>query len=339
MSTVVTILITILIFCLIILIHELGHFLVAKASGIKVNEFSMGMGPAIWKKQGKETLYAIRIFPIGGYVQMEGEDENSEDKRSFNNAHVLKRIAVVLAGAMMNFILGLVLMGIITACQPQVPLAEVGEVTSDQSVFQQGDKLLSVNGHGVVSAADFRFQIQRVAADEPLNVTVKRNGKKMELKDATFNTESDGQQVRSLGFMLQVENLNVGNFFSSTFGNTAFYAKLVWTSLADLVTGQVSLSSVSGPVGVGQAVGQAQSMGILSVLSLFALITINVGIFNLLPFPALDGGRFVFLLIELIFRKPVKREIEGYINAAGMALLLLLMVVITGKDIIQLFIH
>ena len=126
MSTVVTILITILIFCLIILIHELGHFLVAKASGIKVNEFSMGMGPAIWKKQGKETLYAIHIFPIGGYVQMEGEDENSEDKRSFNNAHVLKRIAVVLAGAMMNFILGLVLMGIITACQPQVPFGSWG---------------------------------------------------------------------------------------------------------------------------------------------------------------------------------------------------------------------
>lgn len=337
MSIVITILITILIFGIIITIHEFGHFIVAKLSKIQVNEFSIGMGPALLKKEKNGTQYTLRLLPFGGYVQMEGEDGESENERAFHRAPILKRIAVVLAGAFMNFVLGILLMGIITGAQSSTVIPIIGEVTDTQSQLQVGDRLLKVNGHSIVSAADFNFQLSRISADDPVTVVVKRDGEKVTLNDAAFPVEENGQSYRSLGARLEVQSLTVSNFISNTFGNSVFYGKLVWTSLADLVTGKVSVGDLSGPVGVAQAVGEAQSQGVLSVLSLFAFITINVGLFNLLPFPALDGGRFVFLLIEAVRRKPIKREIEGYINAAGLALLMLLMVFVTIKDIVHLF--
>ena len=342
MSTVITILLTILIFGIIIFIHELGHFLVAKACGIRVNEFSMGMGPTLLKRQKGETQYSLRAFPIGGFVAMEGEEEDSEDERAFNKKPVIKRVAVVLAGAIMNFILGVLLMAIITGAQGQIATTRVSGFQegslAQQSGLQIGDEIVKVNGHGIVSNADLRFQLSRIGAEEPINMVVKRDGQKVKLDNVEYEiVEQNGQKSRKLGIDIAVEDLGPGNFISSTIGNSVFYGKLVWASLGALVTGKVSVSELSGPVGVAQAVGQAQSYGLLSVLSLFAFITINVGVFNLLPFPALDGGQFVFLMIEAIRRKPVKQEIKGYITFAGFALLMLLMVFVTVKDIFRLF--
>lgn len=342
MSTVITILLTILIFGIIIFIHELGHFLVAKASGIKVNEFSMGMGPTILKRKKGETQYSLRAFPIGGFVAMEGEEEDSPDERAFNQKPVIKRVAVVLAGACMNFILGILLMAIITGAQGQVATTRISGFQegsmAQQSGLQTGDQVVKINGHGVVSNADMRFQLSRIGKDESIDMVVKRDGKKVKIDNVGYElVDQDGQQARKLGIDIAVEKLTPGNFISTTIGNSVFYAKMVWTSLLDLITGKVSVGDLSGPVGVAQAVGQAQSYGVLSVLSLFAFITINVGVFNLLPFPALDGGQFVFLMIEAIRRKPVKNEIKGYITFVGFALLMLLMVFVTVKDIFRLF--
>lgn len=342
MNIFITIIITVLIFGLIIFIHELGHFILAKASKIKVNEFSMGMGPVIWKRMRNETQYSIRLFPIGGFVQMEGEDDESDDEHAFSKVAVWKRMLVVLAGAIMNFLLGILLVGIITGAQSKVVSLNVGSLTQESdgivySQFQEGDRITKINGHRPLTASDFQFQLSRIRSEDSIDITVERDGKSVLIENASYQTNRDGSEVRTLGINLQVEDLTVQNFFSNAIGNSVFYAKLVWSSIMDLVQGRVGFQDLSGPVGVGQAVSEAQSYGVLSVLSLFAFITINVGVLNLMPFPALDGGKFIFLLIELIFRKPVKKEIEGYINFIGFALLIILMVLITAKDIFNLF--
>lgn len=333
------ILLTIIFFCMAILIHELGHFLVAKACNIKVEEFSIGMGPSLFHRQKGETKYSVRALPIGGYVSMEGEGgEVSDDPRSFQKRPLYQRMLVMLAGAFMNFVLGLVLVGILLLCQGNLATTQIDKVTSDSAQMQAGDVIQKVNGHSLLCAGDLRFELQRVPANEPINVTVKRGDETLTLYNVgVTQTDENGNQTRMLGIQMKVEPIQIKNFFGSVFGNSIFYAKLVYRSLIDLVTGKVAITQLSGPVGVVQAVGEAQQTGLLSVLSLFAFLTINIGLFNLIPFPALDGGQFVFLLIEAIFRKPVKREVQSAINMVGLGLLFLLMIVITIKDVIYLF--
>lgn len=335
------IILTIIFFCMAILIHELGHFLVAKACNIKVEEFSIGMGPSLFNRQKGETKYSVRALPIGGYVSMEGEGgEVSDDPRSFQKRPLYQRMLVMLAGAFMNFVLGLVLVGILLICQGNLATTQIDKVTvnSASAQMQAGDIIQKVNGHSLLCASDLRFELQRISANEPINVTVKRGNETLTLYNVgVMQTDENGNQTRMLGIQMKVEPANIKNFFGAVFGNSIFYAKLVCRSLIDLVTGHVAVTQLSGPVGVVQAVGQAQQTGWLSVISLFAFLTINIGLFNLIPFPALDGGQFVFLLIEAIFRKPVKREVQSAINMVGLGLLFLLMIVITIKDVIYLF--
>lgn len=334
------IILTIVFFCMAILIHEFGHFLVAKVCHIKVNEFSIGMGPSLFHRQKKETKYSIRALPIGGYVAMEGEDEHSDDLRSFQKRPIYQRMLVILAGAFMNFVLGLLLVGILLVCQGKTASTEIDRITNPNasSQMQVGDTIIKVNGHSLLCAGDLRFELQRIPANQAINITVKRNGETIELNDVgILQTDEQGNQTRVLGIQMKVQPLTLGNFFPSVFGNSFFYAKLVVCSLGDLITGKIAITQLSGPVGVVQAVGQAETAGWLSVLSLFAFLTINIGLFNLIPFPALDGGQFLFLLIEAIFRKPIKKEIQSAINMVGLGLLFLLMIVITIKDIIYLF--
>lgn len=334
------IILTILFFGITITIHEVGHFAVAKLSGIRVNEFSIGMGPCLFHWGKGETRYSLRALPVGGYLAMEGENEGSDDPRSFGHKPVYKRIAVLLAGAFLNLVTGILLMGIVVGAQGKVSTTTVASLATDapaNTQIQAGDVITSVNGTHLLCANDLQFELSRVAPDQPINLTVQRGEDIVELSDVGYSRQTDEGTVRVIGITLMTQPVSIGNFFQQTFANSLFYIKMVWCSLCDLITGQVSWTQLSGPVGITQAVDQAKQFGMLSVLSLFAFLSINVGIFNLLPFPALDGGQVVFLLIELIFRRPVKQTIQQAINFAGLVAVFGLFIVITCKDIISLF--
>lgn len=342
MNIFVTIIVTILIFGLIIFIHELGHFLVAKASGIRVNEFALGMGPTLFHFGKGETKYALRLFPIGGFVSMEGEDDDSEDERAFFRKPVWKRILVVLAGAAMNLILGFIVLMIMISMQKQVLTTQISafhdEQLSAQTGLKVGDEILKIDGARTRIDNDISFALSR-AIDNKVDFTVRRNGTEIEVKDVQFPiVEQNGRKMINPDFYLQTAKKTPWQVIKQAGLKVGSIVKVVWISLSDLVTGRASLKDLSGPVGVATVVGDAVhqqtfKQSLYSTLNLLAFITINIGVFNLLPFPALDGGRFIFLIIEGIRRKPVKREIEGYVNMVGFALLMLLMVVVTFKDI------
>lgn len=336
------VLLTILFFGAAIAVHEAGHFFVAKMSNIKVNEFAIGMGPSILHFKRGDTKYALRLFPIGGYVSMEGESEDSEDARSYNKAPVYKRMAVILAGTFMNFIFGMVLVGILLVVGGNVATTTISEVSpevsSSYAVLHPGDRITEINGHNLLCVQDLQFELSQIPVDETIDITVKRDGETLIFENiGDISTDQEGVAHRKLGITLTSEPISVTNFIGQTVGNSLFYVKLVWQSLFDLLTGQVSLTQLSGPVGVTQAVSEAQRYGWLSVLSLFAFLSINIGVFNLIPFPALDGGQFIFLLIEAIRRKSINRELQATINIVGFGLLILLSIVITVKDVIFLF--
>lgn len=337
-----TILITAILFGVIIFIHELGHFIMAKVNGIKVNEFALGMGPAIFKLKKGETLYALRVFPIGGYVSMEGEDAESDDENAFSKKKVWGRIGVVVAGAIMNLILGFLVMVILTCMQPKIGTTVVAEFsenpTSATTGLQVGDKIEKVNGRKVLIENDIAYGI---ATDKDGNVdmVVKRNGQKINLDNVEFRLakNENGQQYIEFDFKVESENKSFFNVLEYSFFKTVSTAKTVWYSLIDLITGKASFNDLSGPIGVGNAVGQASSMGIDGVLAMLAFLSINIGVFNLLPLPALDGGRLVFLLIEAVRGKPINQKYEGYVHTIGFMLLILLMIVVTVNDIFKLF--
>lgn len=332
---------TILIFGLIIFIHELGHFTVAKLSGVTIHEFSLGMGPTIYKYQGPKVKYSLRLLPIGGYVAMEGEDAESDDENAFSKKPIWQRMLVVIAGAFMNLVLGLAIMIGIYATQPVYNSSTVANfmenATTQASGLQVGDKIIKMNKTKILVDRDIVYELLR-DSDGIIDMKVVRDGKKIDLPNVKFDITGEGDQ-RKLNFDFKV--LGVDRSFLSTldysFKNTISLARNSWLSIADLFTGKLGINDLSGPVGVGQVVNQASGQGFMSILQLVAFITISIGMFNLLPFPALDGGRFVFLIVELIRKKPVNPKIEGYVNAAGLVLLLGLMVIVTFKDIIKLF--
>ncbi len=346
MNTLVTILITILVFGVIIFIHELGHFIAAKSSGILVHEFALGMGPTLFRFTKGETTYALRLFPIGGFVRMEGEDTESEDERAFHKKPVWKRIIVVVAGALMNLLLGFViLLCINTFGQERIATKTVGRFNGDSTAIaasglQIGDEILKVNGRTMFIEQDISFAISQ-DADQKVEMVVRRNGKKVNLSDVPVNTveitNDKGETKLVFPFSVATEDKTVWSVLKYTAGNTLYVARMIWLSILQLFTGQVSVGELSGPIGVGKVIGQATAISMSALFNMIAFITINVGVFNLLPIPALDGGRLIFLIIEGIRRKPINPKHEGYIHAAGLIALLLLMVFVTLKDIIGLF--
>lgn len=336
-----TVIYTILIFGLIIFIHELGHFLVARWSGVTIYEFSLGMGPAIYKYKGPKTTYSLRLLPIGGYVSMAGEDEESDDENAINKKPIWKRMLIIIAGAFMNVLLGLAIMLGIFATESvynSTTVAEFNEnATTQASGLQVGDKIIKINKTIIVSDKDIINEIAR-DTDGVVSMKVVRNGEKVTLPAVKFDVTGKGAE-RTLNIDFKVYGIKRTFFtaISQAARNTFSLARNSWLSVADLVTGKLGIQDLSGPVGVGEVVGEASHYGFKSVLTITAFITISIGMFNMLPFPALDGGRFIFLIIEAIRRKPVNPKIEGYINAAGLVLLLGLMIVVTMKDIIHLF--
>lgn len=343
-----SIVIAILIFGLIIFIHELGHFLVAKACGVRVNEFALGMGPQLIHFKKGETTYSLRLFPIGGFCAMEGEDSQSTDERAFCKKPVWKRIFIVVAGAAMNMILGFVLIVIMHSVDDALTTTENSwfedNAMSHSTGLEKGDEIIEINGMRIFTDLDISYQFSS-DKDGIFDMVVKRNGEKVKLSDVRFQM-SDGSL--HIDFKVRPEKVTPLSVLKMSFRSTASYARLIWISLGDLVTGQYKINDLSGPVGIVDTLGQVVESetgedggidwGALmdKLLYLSAFMTINVGIFNLLPLPALDGGRLMFLIVEGIRRKPVKPEHEGMVHFIGLALLMFLMLIITSNDIIRI---
>ncbi len=341
-----TIVIAILVFCVIIIIHELGHFTAAKLCGIQVNEFALGMGPVIFRKQGKETSYVIRLLPIGGSVSMEGEEGTSDNPRAFNRKPVWQRMIVIVAGAVMNLVLGFFVVMISLGVTENIATTTVSSFR-DQSVSSQhlmvGDKITKIDGLPIFTSSDIIYKLQsgtdkNADGDLIFDFTVQRNGEKVFLDDVVFTTEQNEDGSSSIYFdftVLPMEKTFV-NMISESFRESCSTGRLIIMTLIDMLRGRYGINDLSGPVGVVQVVSQSVSYDWSIFFSVVSLITINVGVFNLLPIPALDGCRFVFLIIEAIRRKPVKPEVEGMVHFAGFALLMLLMLVVTFNDIARL---
>lgn len=445
LTTIALILIGVLLFELIIFIHEFGHFITAKKSGIKVNEFSLGMGPKIFSFGKGETKYSLRIFPIGGFCAMEGEDEESPEPRAFNNAKVWKRMIVVIAGAVMNIILGFVLMFVVVVQQDAYSSTEVQSfpATSFSSCIglRSGDVIKEINGYGISTSMDFNYPISTAElktvdgstleiykedcgnnlynmavslvqdknnklSDEQVSkvnellskstneivkakskedaysiyenyykkindacgikdykvekiveketrkrytadILVERNGEEKLLKNVqffTYTTKDNSDPQVSIDFYVKPIEKTFGSVISQTFKQTISTCKMIYASLGGLLTGKFGLKDMSGPIGIASAVttvaSESLSSGFMSavnsIIYVMMIITVNLGLFNMLPFPALDGGRFVFLIIEAIRGKSVPRKVEAIVNGIGMGLLILLMILITANDIFKL---
>ena len=350
--TVFYILLSILLFGVLILVHEFGHFICAKLFGVQVNEFSLFMGPAIWKKKKGETLYVLRCIPIGGYCAMEGEDSESENPRAFGNAKVWKRFLILIAGSFMNLLLGLLITVIFTSVyfDDALPTARIVSFMDDcpyesETGFQTGDELYSIDGERVYILNDFSLLMERNGT-QVYDIVVLRDGEKVELNDFTLK-KLDYDGVQRYGLTFRYEEKTLGSVLSYSWNQSRDFARLVRMGLQDLLTGKAGLSEMGGPVLIVQTVTQAGvaskdvGLGILNVLYFFAFIAINLGIMNLLPIPALDGGRVVCLLVtaaaEKILRRKINPKYEGYLHAVFMILLLIFMALITFKDIFRLF--
>ena len=326
----------ILIFGFLIFIHELGHFLTAKMFNVKVHEFAIGMGPAIFKKQKGEVLYSLRALPLGGYVKIEGEDGDSDDERSFGKIHPFKRIIVLSAGAFMNILTGFVIFVIIYSLAGGVLAPVVDEVIENSPAYHAGilpgDRIVEVNGSSVHIQSDVTFSLY-LNGGNTAEIKVMRDNEKLSFYITP--AMEDGRYI--IGFYPTVSEKSFSGVIYNAFYNTFFVVRVVVQSLKMMLTGNVSLSDMSGPVGIVGEIGKAAQSGFLEVLNFAAMIAVNLGIMNLLPFPALDGGRIVFAAIEGIFKKPLKPEIEGYVHAIGLLILFGLMIVITFSDISKLF--
>lgn len=342
------IIIGVLLFELIVLIHEGGHFVAAKLSGVKVNEFALGMGPKLFSFTKGETKYSLRLLPIGGYCSMEGEDEESDNPRAFGNKPVWKRIIIVVAGAVMNIILGLLMTLTMVLQQPYYASTTVSvfaenAVTSDY--IQVGDKLEEIDGYPIWNSMDIAFALGTCKNYEP-NIKVNRNGQSIDLGNVPLYTyDNDGKTTIARDFYVEPVDKNFFSVCGETIGQTVSTVRMVWASLVGLVTGKFGFNEMSGPVGVASAITTVASQGLErsfldafnNILYVMMILTINLGIFNLLPVPALDGGRLLFLLIELVRRKPVPQKYEGVIHGIGFALLMVFMLAVTFNDIIRLF--
>ena len=347
------ILFAILIFGFLIFIHELGHFLTAKALDVQVNEFSICMGPAILKKQKGETLYALRCIPVGGYCAMEGEDEESDNPRAFTSKVWWKRLIILAAGSFMNFLTGLVVLALIYSCVAGFSTAKItgfydGCPLESSQGLQVGDELYKIDGRRVFIYSDVGTLLSRNKTGK-YDLVVRRDGELIKLDDFEMQQRYytvNGEQQYKYGLYFGYEEKTVGTVLKNTWYTALDFTRIVWMGLSDLVSGLVSVNDMSGPVGVVSAIartGQSAATtadGILNVLYLGAFIAINLAVMNMLPLPALDGGRAFLLLVNTAFtaitKKKIPSKFEGYIHAAGMILLLGFMAFITFKDIWKL---
>ena len=416
-SKIIPILIAVLFFGVIIFIHEFGHFIFAKLFGVKVNEFAIGMGPTILKKQGKETKYALRLFPIGGFVSMEGEEEESQDSRAFCNQKTWKRMIIIAAGATFNIILGVIVCFFLVGSEELVGTNQILQfyetaVSNQQGGLAAGDKIIEIDGKRVFSDYDISFLMQRNGSGV-YDFVVERDGEKIHLpevhfarrtggnfsyaEDCTISSLSskikgfglrDGDKILSVngeavakgdeliaaigkdedytfdfsverqGEVLEFTDVKMAvvtvfdfvilgqektalNVTKTAFGYAMSMGRMVYLSLFDLLRGQYGMNDLAGPIGTISVITDIAEESIATVdwsqmFMIMAMITINIGLFNLLPVPALDGGHLFFMFFELIFRKKIPQKYESYIHAAGLVILLGFMAIISASDIWKL---
>ncbi|MBS4536015.1 RIP metalloprotease RseP [Clostridium sp. D2Q-14] len=323
----------ILIFFIVVLVHEFGHFAVAKLVGIKVHEFSIGMGPRITKFGKGETEYSLRAFPIGGYVKMEGEDEKSDDERSFSNKSPLLRILVLAAGGIMNFILALIIFFIISLVMG-TPTTEIDSILEGGPAYKagikSGDEIVAVQGKDIDEWQEFKTIISE--AEDKVSVEVLRNGERIKF---ILEPELDEDNNKLVGISSKTK-LSIIESIKYSFTNLIFIITLMFDFIKMALTGNISQGDVAGPIGVVQLIGETTKYGILSILNLAAFININLGFFNLLPIPALDGSRILFVLVELVRGKPLDPEKEGLVHFIGFVFLMALMLFISYNDLNRL---
>ena len=358
-------LVAILYFGFLILSHEVGHFSAARIFRVRVNEFSMGMGPRLlkYKPKGGETLYSLKAIPFGGSCLMDEDEEAGDDPRAFNNQKPWKRFCILFAGALVNLVCGVLIMGVLVGMSSTILTTKVRGFVSEEAVtqaqgLQTGDVITKINGRRIYSFMDLEYLVSR--AGGKVDLTVKREGKQVKMPGFQFPMEEvEGMQRIQFDFLPVYYSANpeyqsaagrptLGLRVKDTLQESVSAVRMVWLSLLDMVSGKFRLRDISGPIGVvsiltdtaqeaqqgAASEDKAAAMGaLLTLLNLFALISINIGVMNLLPLPALDGGRLVFTGIEMIFRKPVPKKFEGYVHAAGFALLMVFMVVVCFSDI------
>ena len=339
-------LIIVVVFGVLIFIHELGHFITARACGVKVNEFALGMGPKVFSKTSKKngTRYSVRLLPIGGYVSMENEDgldtsPEANDENAFCNKSVPKRMLITIAGAVMNLLLGFIIMFVIVFMSDQLGstvIAEFSENAVSDEWLCEGDEMIRIGNTSVHTWNEAAYEIMNQGY-EPVDVTVIRNGEKIVLKEVIFPTFTEsGTEFGDFDFRVYAEPTTFTNLLKHAFFRSVSTVKMVIDSVVGMLTGRFGMEAVSGPVGVVSTVETAAKQGFVSFMYIMSVLTINLGVINLMPFPALDGGRFVFLAIEGIRGKPINKNVESYINFIGLVLLFAFMIVITCKDVIKL---
>ena len=416
-TKIIPIIIAILFFGVIILIHEFGHFIFAKLFGVKVNEFAIGMGPTLLKKQGKETKYALRLLPIGGFVSMEGEEEESDDGRAFCNQKTWKRMIIIAAGATFNIILGIIICFFLVGSDELVGTNQILQfyetaVSNQEGGLKAGDKIIEIDGKRVFSDYDISFLMQRNGSGT-YSFVVERDGEKIELpevhfarrtggnfsyaEDCTISSLSakikgfglkDGDKIISVNgeevtkgeelisaigkdedytydfaverngerheftevklavvtvfdFVILGEDKNIANVTKNAFGYALSMGRMVYLSLFDLLRGQYGMNDIAGPIGTISVITDIAEESIATfdwsqMFMIMAMITINIGLFNLLPVPALDGGHLFFMVFELIFIKKIPQKYESYIHAAGLIILFGFMALISASDIWKL---
>ncbi len=338
----------ILVFGVLIFIHELGHYLMARLFKVKIYEFAIGMGPKLISKTSKKTgiAYSLRLFPIGGFVSMAGEDEDSDDENALTKKPAWQKFLITAAGAFMNIAVGIVAMTLLVTFSSSMRIGgtqvaqfmEGYEEYAESSKLQIGDEIIKIDDEKVKYSSDLVYAILDKCV-EPVDIEVKRNGEKIVLEDVVFPTfEEQGITYGERFFYVNAMEKNFINVISYSLSTSFSTIEMIWDSLVGLVTGKYGFSAVSGPVGTTTTVAESAKGGISNLIYISVFITMNLGIFNLLPLPALDGGRLVFILIEMIRRKPIDPKYEGYVHFAGIVLLMLLMIAITFKDVISLFI-
>ena len=345
----------ILIFSFLIFVHELGHFMAAKASGVQVNEFAMFMGPALVKWQRGETLYSIRCIPFGGYCAMEGEDADTENPRSFQKAAWWKRMIILIAGAAMNFIAGFLIFALVFSCKPGFSQPVIGEAEPGNTIVYEeglhiGDRILEVDGNRVFISSDTTLLLELYPSDTH-DLVVERDGKKIHLNDFAMQLHefpnTDGSVSMRYGIRFAAQEKTLGSLLSYTWNNCLSVIQSVKLSLQMLLTGQAGIKDVSGPAGIVDMMSQTAQASrniwdaIENLLYFGAFISVNLAVMNLLPIPALDGGRAVALIltvaVESVTHRKIDPKYEGYIHAAGMIVLLAFMAVVTFKDIFMIF--
>ncbi|WP_029689064.1 RIP metalloprotease RseP [Thermoanaerobacter sp. A7A] len=331
-----TILISIIVLSVLVMFHEFGHFIVAKLSGARVNEFSIGFGPRLFKKKYGETEYSFRALLFGGYVALEGEDEKSNDPRAIVNKPWPVRLAVFAAGPLMNILLAFLLLFIvffnIGSPIPQVKSVMEG-YPAEKAGIVPGDKIVMVNNTKINTWEELEKAISS-NGERVLTIEIQR-GNQILQKQVKPIFDKNASKVM-IGIVPDYER-SISLAFKTAINQTIYFSKLIILSLVMLVTGKVSVNDIMGPVGIVQAVGTVAKTGVINLLAFSALISVNLGLFNLLPLPALDGGRILFVLAEAVRGKPLPPEKEGYIHYLGFLLLIALLIFATYRDILRIF--